>query len=203
MQASIFSCSTAFLAWEMLAVLLLAILSFMVLLWRQTRAQRVGHIESVNITLNPQSSIPPWRCLCPPTHIHPPSILYYNLLYVKDPFCLRESVLRQLHFIWRKSFKRGSSWTAGCHFSVSAHAWLQQKLGSIKTHTPLWSCMLHHKCFAHGHLPWIITSWIYHGNQTCNFSLICSCTITSVSVLLTFIFSTFPHQCASMQLHCI
>lgn len=33
MQASIFSCSTAFLAWEMLAVLLLAMPSFMLLLW--------------------------------------------------------------------------------------------------------------------------------------------------------------------------
>lgn len=33
MQASIFSCSTAFLAWEMLAVLLLAMPSFMALLW--------------------------------------------------------------------------------------------------------------------------------------------------------------------------
>lgn len=32
MQASIFSCSTAFLAWEMLAVLLLAMLSFMLCL---------------------------------------------------------------------------------------------------------------------------------------------------------------------------
>lgn len=81
MQASIFSCSTAFLAWEMLAVLLLAMPSFMVLLWRQTDARGGG--DSVNVTLNQH---PPWRQLYPDgaatllqPHPHPFLFTQWNL----------------------------------------------------------------------------------------------------------------------------
>lgn len=65
MQASIFSCSTAFLAWEMLAVLLLAIPSFMVLLWRQAQAQRGTHRVNEHHIKSTKQHLP-WRCLCPP-----------------------------------------------------------------------------------------------------------------------------------------
>lgn len=58
MQASIFSCSTAFLAWEMLAVLLLAMPSFIVLLsWGGNMC---------DITLNTQIVLKD-PC-CPATH---------------------------------------------------------------------------------------------------------------------------------------
>lgn len=87
MQASIFSCSTAFLAWEMLAVLLLAIPSFMVLLWHQTQAQK-GDTESMNITLNPKSSIPLATFLPPSPQLEKP-FSATTFLFKKDPFCLR------------------------------------------------------------------------------------------------------------------
>lgn len=109
MQASIFSCSTAFLAWEMLAVLLLAIPSFMVLLWHQTQAQK-GDTESMNITLNPKSSIPLATFLPPSPQLEKP-FSATTFLFKKDPFCLRGGggvcfTAAKLHFIWRNSSKR-------------------------------------------------------------------------------------------------
>lgn len=81
MQASIFSCSTAFLAWEMLAVLLLAMPSFMVLLWRQTDAREGGRLSERHI-----KSAPPWRQLYPDgaatllqPHPHPFLFTQWNL----------------------------------------------------------------------------------------------------------------------------
>ena len=44
MQASIFSCSTAFRAWEMLAVLLLDMPSFILLPLEQPKLRRLGEL---------------------------------------------------------------------------------------------------------------------------------------------------------------
>lgn len=98
MQASIFSCSTAFLAWEMLAVLLLAMPSFMVLLWRQTGAREGGgERDSVNVTLNQHPSGDSSTLM--------EQLLYYNLTPTrsflhsktwKDPFCLSICYLKKL-----------------------------------------------------------------------------------------------------------
>ena len=95
MQASIFSCSTAFLAWEMLAVLLLAIPSFMMLLWRHTEAQWVrggvggggGHIESMNITLNPEQQPPGGLMHWPPwiSHSLPQPFIFFSSSNSKGP----------------------------------------------------------------------------------------------------------------------
>lgn len=96
MQASIFSCSTAFLAWEMLAVLLLTMPSFMVLRGEE------AHMESMNIALNPQCSI------LPPSNVfaslsEQPSSKAQRFIVFTGPI-LSEGICypaAELHFIWR------------------------------------------------------------------------------------------------------
>lgn len=116
MQASIFSCSTAFLAWEMLAVLLLAMPSFIVLLLQQRQAQRGwGGMESLNITLNPQSNIPWSDVFAPCWSSHSPP----------QPFFL----FKRTHFVWGICYTAAKlhffPGAASCSFfSVNAPAWL-------------------------------------------------------------------------------
>lgn len=116
MQASIFSCSTAFLAWEMLAVLLLAIPSFIVLLLQQRHAQRGwGGMESMNITLNPQSNIP-WSDVFALLLERPFSTTTF--FYLKGPILSGESVKQQPSSIFSPSSSQLVI------FSVNAPAWL-------------------------------------------------------------------------------
>lgn len=81
-----------------------------------------GHIESMNITLNPQSSAPtPGDVTTPPLE-QPFSTTTFLF---KGPILSGESVLQQPSSILSEERGlKGSSWTAVCHFTVSAHAWL-------------------------------------------------------------------------------
>lgn len=118
MQASIFSCSTAFLAWEMLAVLLLAMPSFIVLLLQQRQAQRGwgggGHgVNEHHIKSTKQHPLK--RCLCPPVGA---AILHHNrFFYLKGPILSGESVKQQPSYIFSSSSQL-------VIFSVNVPAWL-------------------------------------------------------------------------------
>lgn len=58
-----------------------------------SRSTKGGHTESVNITLNPEAAAAPLAMSLTPLE---QAILCHNLFfYLKNPFCLRESVLQQ------------------------------------------------------------------------------------------------------------